>query len=90
MITPDNFKISYEEFVSIVEEYEKKELEQWKKEEIEDRTLYVQMWITLCPDIIHINYIERLKESYKKFWNNVEIKFQHYENGIDKLYIELS
>lgn len=89
MITPYDLKVSYKEFLNIIETQEQLALKEWKSDKIEDRCPYVDMWISIDPNLLEDSYVPMLKESYEKLgWGKVEIQFQHCDRtGLHKLYI---
>lgn len=91
MITPNDLKLSYEEFLSIVEVQEQLALKEWKNDKVEDRCPYVNMWVSIDPNLIEDSYVPMLKESYEKLgWIKVETAFQYCDRtGLYKLYIGL-
>ena len=89
MITPYDLKVSYKEFLNIVETQEQLALKEWKSDKIEDRCPCINMWINIDKNLVEDSYISMLKESYEKLgWSKVETQFQYCDRtGLYKLYI---
>lgn len=90
MIKPDDIKLSYEEFLALVEKSEKEALDEFKeeREKYGDIETVIRFWINVESKSIDLSYLDRLSELYKKEnWSTVKIEF--IEDRGEKLYILL-
>ena len=87
MLSPKDLFISREVFLDLVFKAEEEFLRE--REKTGSREACVQIWLDVCEEIVPIEYIEELENSYKLMgWKNVEIRF--IEDRGTKLYIYLS
>ncbi len=76
MITPNDIYITEEEFKTLVNDAEKAFLEERNNQPIEERDSFVRFWVKLRPELVPIEYLERLDRSYRDCgWLRVRIEF---------------
>lgn len=91
MIKPEDLKLTYEEFVSIVGKHEEVAVNEWKRENPEDRDCNVWISFYLSKDLIKEEYLTRLQDTYISYgWGAVEISFVNDDRtGCTRLHIRL-
>lgn len=91
MITKDQLKLTWEEFLSIVEKQEETFLKKREEHNPQFRDSKVFMRFPLSPKIVEPKYISKLKELYhSNGWDDVRVCFtEKNDMGITELIIEL-
>lgn len=91
MITKDQLKLTWEEFLSVVETQEEKILKKREECRPQFRESKVLMRFPLSPKIVEPEYTSRLKELYhSNGWDDVRVGFtEKNDMGLTELIIEL-
>lgn len=77
-VTPDDFKITYNEFSDLCKSKLKETLEEWKSIPYNEKEVAIRTWVKISPLLIKDEYVQMLYNDLLQCgWKKIELSFVH-------------